>query len=763
MLKKIKILTLLCLLIFSFEHSFAQKKKKTINKKTAKVGTIVGETDVAGGNIDNSIPEKATQAQKRRYETFDKVWSTINDYYFDPTFNGLNWNVIRTEFRSRIINLKSDFELHQIIQEMINRFNRSHFYVILPEAFEEIENAKIEIKRKEAERKKADSLMDNVADSPENQQENLDQNEIFYKYGVLIDLRIIGNEVVITDLVKDSNAAKAGLRQGYILEKINGVSLKDLMYRIENYKYSANSLKKQMPKILLSFLEGEADSEVELSFLNETNQPMTTIVKREGIKGELVSILKNLPEQLVVFEKKSLNEKTGYIKFNLFAFPVLNKFCEALTEFKNKESLVIDLRGNMGGAISVLWGLSGLLTNKTIILGTEIKRNGRDPHVIRPMPKNYKGGIVILVDGQSVSAAEIFASGLQENKRATIIGERTAGEALPALSVALPTGGSFIYPFASFQSPKGVILEGKGVEPTFSIPLERRSLLEGRDIQLEKAINFLDVEKTKSAALIVGDSDEPPPAVKTPTPKPISKPNPPVAGNAVSPSPIKPLTTSVISNQDEKALQIVGDFINAIGGEAALRNISSYTAIGTVELNRNGSIVTGGFELSRKAPNKVAESLTFDSSGEVREIYDGQNYFVQSLFTGIIKQEFLNKEYGLFADFYELVKFKETYPNLKYTGQYIRLGRKTEVIEATTTDGLKVSFGFDANSKLLVSRTGIYLHFTFDDYQKFGNLLIPTLQTRQNTFTIKIKEINFEVQIPDSKFMKEDNCFTKID
>ncbi len=441
----------------------------------------------------------------------------------------------------------------------------------------------------------------------------------------------------------------------------------------------------------------------------------------------------------------------------------MHKFCEALTEFKHKESLVIDLRGNMGGAISVLWGLSGLLTNKTIILGTEIKRNGRTPHVIRPMPKNYKGEIVILVDGQSVSPAEIFASGLQENKLATIIGERTAGEALPALSVSLPTGGAVIYPFASFQSPKGVILEGRGVEPTFSIPLERKSLLEGRDIQLEKAINFLNMEKSKIAPGLAGALDSPPPVVKTPTPSPISKPNPPSADTAVRPQPVKPAITLPKINQDEKALQIVSSFINAIGGEASFRNISSYTARGLVDLNRNGSIVTGGFELYRKAPNRVAEVLIFDSSGEVREIFDGQSYFVQSLFTGIIKQEHLNGEYGLFADFYEVVKFKELYPNIKYTGQYNRLGRKTDVIEATTAQGLKVSFGFDVGSKLLISRTGTFLHFTYNDYQKFGNLLIPTLQTRQNTFTIRIREVNFESQIPDRKFAKEENCFTKID
>ncbi len=324
MLKKIRILTLICLSLFSFEHSFAQKKKKPAIPKTPNVVTIIGDYDEPYGKLDTSIPGNATESQKKRFETFDIVWSTINDHYFDPTFNGLNWKAIGTEFRAKILTLKSDLELHQIIQEMINRFNRSHFYAILPEAFEEIENAKTESKRKEDERKKKQAAVEEKDDNSLDAQQNKPpQNEIFYKYGVLIDLKIIDKQVVISDLMKDSNAAKAGLKPGFILEKVNGVSLNELIYRIENYKYSANSLKKQMPKILLSFLEGEADSEVEISYLNETNQPMTTMVKREGISGELVSLLQNLPEQLVVFEKKNHSMKktaTLNLTFSLFRF-----------------------------------------------------------------------------------------------------------------------------------------------------------------------------------------------------------------------------------------------------------------------------------------------------------------------------------------------------------------------------------------------------------------------------------------------------------
>ena len=56
---------------------------------------------------------------ERRVKTFEKVWSTLRDNYFDPTFNKLDWNQIWTEFEPKARAAKSDAELHKLLGDMI--------------------------------------------------------------------------------------------------------------------------------------------------------------------------------------------------------------------------------------------------------------------------------------------------------------------------------------------------------------------------------------------------------------------------------------------------------------------------------------------------------------------------------------------------------------------------------------------------------------------------------------------------------------------
>jgi carboxyl-terminal processing protease len=757
--KKIFLLFVVSAFILTFSQThFGQNKKKP---------KVIGVVTVRA-----APPDKFTPEQKRRVETFEQVWSTVNDNYFDKTFNGVNWIKTRTEFLPKVKAAKNDAALHLLLQEMINRLNRSHFSIIPPEAYKEIEEAKSESKRKERE-KQAEEKADGKIEDEITEDKTGEDKEVFDRFGLPIDVRVLENQVVITNVQKDSNAEKAGLKVGFVIDKINRISLKEFMIRLQNFNAYSKTLKHQMPAVLLSFMEGEEDSEVELTVLDEKDVPKTVLIKRQGLKGELVNIIKNIPAQLLKFESKSLDDKIGYIKFNFFAFPVLDKFCAAVTELKSKEAIIIDMRGNSGGAFGVLFGISGLLTDKAFPVGTQINRRGKNVLSVTPMPNNYKGKLVVLVDEQSVSAAEIFAAGMQENGRALVVGDRSAGKALPSLTQTLPTGAVFMYPIANFSSPKGNFLEGKGVEPTVQIPLNRKELLAGKDAQLETAISYIKENKQlipkftptpkpiRSLIIPIGENvnsdDEPPPA-KTPTPKTVIIPPP-----TPKPTPNSPIT--IEKNQDEKALQVVKDYISAIGGEAALRKITSLTAFGIAELKAEGTVIEGEFDIYRKSPDKLTEVLTLESVGQIREVFNGKDYFVQSYYSGVIEQTFspLVIEHKLFSDFNEFLGFAELYPKIKYTGIFERLGRKINLIEATSKEGIKTAFAFDAETKFLVSRSGTYFDATFEDYAKTGEIMYPMTQSRSFQLKIKLTEVNFNTKIDDKKFVKEDNCFTKID
>jgi C-terminal processing protease CtpA/Prc len=101
-------------------------------------------------------------------------------------------------------------------------------------------------------------------------------------------------------------------------------------------------------------LNGEKESSVSIVYLTETEQMKEVKVQRERLKGETINIGKNYPEQFMRFESVSINDEVGFIKFNLFALPIIEKFCAALTELKDKKRLSL-ICAEIRAAFSAQW------------------------------------------------------------------------------------------------------------------------------------------------------------------------------------------------------------------------------------------------------------------------------------------------------------------------------------------------------------------------------------------------------------------------
>jgi len=125
-------------------------------------------------------------------------------------------------------------------------------------------------------------------------------------------------------------------------------------------------------------------------------------------------------------------------------------------------------------------------------------RAGYQNFAVTPQSLVYSGPLAIILDGGSASTSEVFASGMQELGRAVIVGERSTGAALPSVIQKLPTGALFQYAIGDFKTPKGTLIEGRGVLPDVPVKLARAALLAGRDMSLEAAV--LALQKRARAA-----------------------------------------------------------------------------------------------------------------------------------------------------------------------------------------------------------------------------------------------------------------------
>lgn len=746
--KNFIILTIVFLL-FSSHTVFGQKRKpKIITKKDLGTVTVrsIPEPEVSTKNL--------TDEQKLRLETFRAVWTIINEHYFDQTFNGLDWQKLKYENEKKVIALKSDAEFYELLNDLIGQLNASHFSIVPPEYLEEIEKLK-----KLSEEREIENTSENEIDEDEIKDENEESDNEFLKtleefnsrYGIGADVRIFNRDVIITHIDKNSAAEKSGLKIGYSIKSVNGILLADFISQMQQFESYEKKLKNQVTLYIKTILfNGDKDSTLTLDYDDGSGQIKTVSVKREKLEGDLISIMKNMPRQFLQFEKRSLDDETGYIRFNVFTIEAVEKICESISDFKDKKNLIIDLRGNIGGSMGAVFGITGLLIQKGISIGTEINSQNESTHFIEPHLKNFKGKLVIMVDGSSLSAAEIISAALQDNGRGLIIGETSGGEALPSIMTQLPNGALFQYPVANFKSPKGKILEGKGVVPDIAVILDRKLLLEGRDNQLETALFSFKNEAKKETA-VANNKELPKGGILSAQPPP--------------PKPKAVKTEAISKLYDPKALEIIDKFVNLIGGAENLRKIESLTSTGTSYISRAGAKIEGTFNGIQHNSGKNIDTYRFDGVGEISEVFDGEKFYVQSQFNGVnaVNSQEKLQELRLEKDFLELVNLKENYKQVKFLGNFERQGILVNLIELRNEKGFGFVLVFDAKSNLLVNRTGTATFVNYDDYRKVNEYLLPFKLSQMDALSVEIDEYKINEKIDETAFNKKNSCFDRID
>jgi carboxyl-terminal processing protease len=414
----------------------------------------VAQTPRPAQGVPGSVPGGVSLGSSAdpRKESFDIVWSTVRDKHFDPALGGVDWNKVREQYAPRAAAAKSDSEFYSVLQQMLGELHQSHFNIIPPEA-----------------------IVQDDSHEPKGG-------------GIGIDLRLVEGLPTITRVEPDSKAAAAGLRPGFIIKKIDETTAEQIIGLFAKSTDSQTIKSLRITRTFLARINGAPETSVRMACVDQDNHTREATITRERLKGEMSERFGNFPPQYMEFEAKRVANNIGYIRFNIFVIGLLERIKSAIRSMRDAPGIIFDVRGNPGGVGGMAPGIAGVLGEKATSLGTMTMRAGYTRFFVNPQPNPYPGPVVILTDGGSASTSEIFAAGLQELGRAGVVGERTAGAALPSIIQKLPTGALFQYAIGDFKTPKGTLIEGRGVNPDVEVKFTRRSLLDGRDVQLEAAI-----------------------------------------------------------------------------------------------------------------------------------------------------------------------------------------------------------------------------------------------------------------------------------
>lgn len=168
--------------------------------------------------------------------------------------------------------------------------------------------------------------------------------------------------------------------------------------------------------------------------------------------------------------------KIGYLKISCFQKTTAEELLKALEVLSehNIQSLIIDLRQNPGGLLQEAINVSDCFLNTGTIVQTR-GRNGKHVFSARES-KTCSLPLVVIVDSNSASAAEIFAGAMQENKRGTIVGTQSYGKGTVQAIVQLNETTQNTKPIAGlrlttekFYSPNGRAYGGVGIIPDVDV------------------------------------------------------------------------------------------------------------------------------------------------------------------------------------------------------------------------------------------------------------------------------------------------------
>ncbi len=392
-----------------------------------------------------------------RVDVFEEVWETINEKYYDASFNGVDWQGVRERYRPLVKQAHSDEDFYGVLQQMVGELRDAHTRFHTPE------------QRRERERLQAVSAGLSLFD--------------------------VEGKTVVVSVEPDSDARRAGVEPGMIVLAIDSKPVADCLTEARARVAGTSSDRAIRLRMYRMIIDGEPGTTLRLS------------LSRSDASVFDVALVRRIVSDTPVVTSRRLQSGFGYIRLTLWKSPIRKQFKRALEQFKHATGVVIDIRGNPGGEADEVVRIGSFFFDAHISFGKFIRRSGKAIYLkTDDDDRVYKGPLAILVNEGSGSGSELFAGVMQENGRASIIGRQTCGCVLGISEFKkVRGGGELAVSEYGYLSPRENSFEGTGVIPDTSVPLIITDLQNHRDAVLDEAERLL---KTKLATRTTPYRDE---------------------------------------------------------------------------------------------------------------------------------------------------------------------------------------------------------------------------------------------------------------
>jgi len=365
-------------------------------------------------------------------DVFEHVWGKFGHGFYDPNMHGVDWDQVYETFEPIMTGIKDVSILERLIEEMIGRVNASHTGFT---------------PRREGRR--SDTTISYAGFVPDFRTR--------LPVGIRIKKIYFGSE----------------LHQKY------GITANDIILEVNGQPIHSETA---ISPLFLNLVDRDISLRIQTSA-----GVVNAIVK--GITGGAQRQLQY--EDMVLNNIRKVSEltdgKIGYLHIQQMNQTALRKFEQDFLAINvNKDAMIIDVRGNGGGRISN--ELMDIISRDQRAF-TYNRRFGTEPF---PTPSNiYQKPIVVLIDEDSYSDAEIFGSLFRDMNIGQVIGMPTSGSVIGTSPLSLFDGSSMRMPMSGWFRMNMENMELVATTPTIQVPMLPSDIVNGNDPQILRAIEVL--------------------------------------------------------------------------------------------------------------------------------------------------------------------------------------------------------------------------------------------------------------------------------
>lgn len=373
-------------------------------------------------------------------QMFNDAWRMHRDFLYDANMRGVDWNAVRTRYAPLVERVTDRAELDDVLGMMVGEVGALH---------SQIRPGDVRRAPSEGTPSSLGAVLSRTGEGYRVERVYRSEPELPLEAGPL-------------------SAPDVDVKEGDIILAVNGRLL-------------------AQARDIADLLLDQADKQVLLEVKSPGGKPRQVIVTPVSMARH-ASLRYSDWEQGRAQQADTVSKgRIGYLHLRAMGARDINAFARDFYANINKEGLIIDVRRNNGGNIDS-WIIEKLLRRSWAFWSS----NGKQPQ--SNMQNSFRGHLVVLVDELTYSDGETFAAGIKALKLGPLVGKRTAGAGvwLSDATGLSDNGMARVAEFGQFAADGEWLIEGVGVTPDVEVDNLPHETFNGRDRQLEVAIEILE-------------------------------------------------------------------------------------------------------------------------------------------------------------------------------------------------------------------------------------------------------------------------------